>query len=366
MRLTTAELENLRLTVRDLLGKFHPAHGVRDSAADARARMWAGLADQLGLSGLGIAEEYGGVGEQREVRQMVLEELGRALVPGPAFSTLAVARLIAASGHTETAAQCLPEIATGALTAGFSVSEGISARPESGDRWLLHGEVRTLIEGVDADIIVVLGTPAADSGAPRAFLVDVARPGVSITPIGSTDPTRALASLVLDGTEATALGELDARRTVALIAQDLAFEQLGGARWCLETTRDYAKLRSQFGRTIGSFQAVKHLLADVVLENEAAWAAAAGIQDEVDSADEQSVLAGSVVHTLASEAYLRAAGTAVQVHGAIAITDETDVHLHFKRATTGRQMLGGMSRHYQCVIGGALASIQVRRGALTV
>ncbi len=354
MTVTAEELEVLRGTLRDFLDRFHPVQGARDASADARARMWSGIADQLGLAGLGIAEEHGGLGEEREARRMVLEELGRALVPGPAFPTLAVARVIGASGETGIAAARLPRIAEGACTASFSVAGGVSARADGPDRWRLHGQVRNVVEGEGADLALILAAPHEDAGPARAFLVDTAADGVAVTSVTSTDPSRPLASVLLDGAEASALGELDARQTVALIAQDLAFEQLGGARWCLEATRDYARIRSQFGRTIGSFQAVKHKLADVVLENEAAWAAATGLQDETDGPADQDLLTGSVVHTLASEAYRRAAGTAVQVHGAIAITDETDVHLHFKRATTARQMLGGMSLHYERVLEAAL------------
>jgi alkylation response protein AidB-like acyl-CoA dehydrogenase len=321
------ELDELRATVRAFLAEECPPAVVRRLMADPTAHdagLWRRLAGELGLTGLAVPEEYGGAGCGLTELAVVCEELGRALTPVPYLATAVLAAYAVRDGRL------LAGIADGSLLATVVLDGDLTA---DGD--LLTGTAPYVLDGHLADVIV-----CAVGG--RVYAVrgrDVAR-----TPYVTLDQTRRLARLRFDGAAAERIdGDLGRLRDLALTA--LAAEQVGGARRCLETAVEHARTRVQFGRPIGSFQAIKHKLADVLLRVEsarsAAYEAARVADEEPESLPVYAALAGSYC----AEAYLHAAGETIQVLGGIGVTWEHDAHLHLKRATAAARLFGTPESH---------------------
>ena len=344
----TEEQEDLRATVRRLLTEHAPMSRVREVAVDVDGggydrELWGRLAG-LGATGLTVDEKHGGAGAGYVELCVVAEELGRALAPVPFVPVALAATALAATGDPA-AGDLLERLAAGtaiATVAGAGTSDGVPEARRDGDGWTLHGTANLVLDGRFADAVVVLA-------AGGVYLADTTAAGLTRTALTSADPTRAPARLTFDGTPATALACDDpaavadaVARTAALV---IAAEQTGGMTVCLETTLDYAKIRMQFGRAIGSFQAVKHALADMYSECEqataalryAAWAA----DDDPDAAD----VAASLAKTACSEAYAHIAAQTIQLHGGIGFTWEHDAHLYFKRARATAALFGDPARH---------------------
>ena len=354
------EQEELRTAVRRFLAEKSPETEVRrlmDTTEGYDPAVWGQMADQLGLQSLTIPEEFGGSGFTYVELLVVLEEMGAALLCAPFFSSVALgANALLTSGDDDAKKSYLPGIASGETIATLAITEdngrwdfgGIElAATEKGDGWVLDGHKMFVIDGHVADLIMV----AARTGAGvTLFAVAGDAAGLTRTALPTMDQTRKQARLEFSGTPATLIGteggaEPGLSKTLDLAAVALAAEQVGGAQHVLDASVEYAKTRIQFGRPIGSFQAIKHKCADMLLEVEsaksaayyAAWAAA-------EDSDELPVVA-SLAKSYCSEAYFHAAAENIQIHGGIGFTWEHPAHLYFKRAKSSELLLGDPSYH---------------------
>jgi alkylation response protein AidB-like acyl-CoA dehydrogenase len=354
------EQEDLRAAVRRFLTEKSPESEVRrlmDTTEGYDPAVWSQMADQLGLQSLTIPEEFGGSGFTYVELLVVLEEMGAALLCAPFFSSVALAaNALLTSGDDEAKKSYLPGIASGETIATLAITEDngkwdfsgieLAATPK-GDSWELNGHKMFVIDGHVANLIIVAArTPAGVS----LFAVPGDAPGLTRTPLPTMDQTRKQARLEFSSTPATLIGtdggaEPGLSKTLDLAAVALAAEQVGGAQRVLDASVEYAKTRIQFGRPIGSFQAIKHKCADMLLEVEssksaayyAAWAAA-------EDSDELPVVA-SLAKSYCSEAYFHAAAENIQIHGGIGFTWEHPAHLYFKRAKSSELLLGDPSYH---------------------
>ncbi|HLG92113.1 MAG TPA: acyl-CoA dehydrogenase family protein [Acidimicrobiales bacterium] len=354
------EQEELRRSVRRFLEDKSPISEVRrlmETTDGYDPAVWAQMGSELGLQGLAIPERYGGSGFSFVELVVVFEEMGRALLCAPYFSTVGLAASCLLSCEDEGAkADLLPGLASGSTVATLALTEdagrwdeqgiGLAATP-SGGGWALDGHKTYVVDGHVADLVLVAAR------APRGvslFAVDKQAPGLTRTPLATLDQTRKQARLEFSGTPARLVGDEGGAwevlsRTLDLAAVALAAEQVGGAQRCLDMSVEYAKVRIQFGRPIGSFQAIKHKCADMLLEVESAksaayyagWAAAEG-------SDELPAVA-SLAKSYCSEAYFHAAAENIQIHGGIGFTWEHDAHLYFKRAKSSELMLGDPAYH---------------------
>jgi alkylation response protein AidB-like acyl-CoA dehydrogenase len=354
------EQEELRRSVRRFLEDKSPSTEVRrlmETTEGFDRAAWEQMANQLGLQSLGIPEEYGGAGFGYVELIVVFEEMGAALLCAPYFATVALAaNALLSSGDEGAKKDLLPGIASGETIATLALTEDSGrwdldavslAATKAGDGWKLDGHKMFVIDGHNADLLIVAGRT---SKGVSLFAVEKGASGLSATPLATMDQTRKQARLEFSSTPARLIGEeggADAvlSRTLDLAAVALAAEQVGGAQRCLDMSVDYAKTRIQFGRPIGSFQAIKHKCADMLLEVESAKSAAyyAGWAAAEDS-DELPVVA-SLAKSYCSEAYFHAAAENIQIHGGIGFTWEHDAHLFFKRAKSSELMLGDPSYH---------------------
>ncbi|MBB2911203.1 alkylation response protein AidB-like acyl-CoA dehydrogenase [Streptosporangium becharense] len=361
--------EDLRASVRDLLAdRCGPGVVLRrvESATPYDAELWKTLAQEIGVAGLLVPEEHGGAGASARETAVVLEELGRAVAPLPFLtsSVLAVSALLG-SGDGLLGALAAGE-ATAALVVPFAVSPYRFAETATVRDGVLSGQVRAV---AGADVADVLLVPAGGG----LYAVDAADATVEVVP--SLDLTRPIATVTLSsapGRRIEGADGGDVRRALLTGAGLLASEQLGVAEWCLNTTLAYIKERHQFARPVGSFQAIKHRMADLWLDVVRARAAArnaahllAGAtgpavggderdgQDERDGRDGQdgrdTELAVAVAKSWCSEVALRVAEESVQLHGGIGMTWEHPVHLYLKRAKAGEIALGTPGVHRDAV-----------------
>jgi alkylation response protein AidB-like acyl-CoA dehydrogenase len=353
------EQEELRASVRRFCENRSPSAEVRRLMATTEGYdqpVWAQMANQLGLQGLAIPEGYGGAGFGFVELAIVLEEMGRVLLCAPYLSTVAAGTALLASGDEEACAAHLPSIAAGETIATLALAEDDGRWDEesvtlgavrSEDGWALDGHKSFVLDGVTAGLVLVAGRTR--SGV-SLFAVDGAAGGLTRTSLPTLDETRKLARLEFAGTPARLVGAEGGAwpglaRALDLAAIALAAEQVGGAQRCLDMSVEYAKMRYQFGRPIGSFQAIKHRCADMLVQVEsarsaaqyAAWAAA-------EDSPEVPVVA-SLAKSTCSDAYFHAAAENIQIHGGIGFTWEHDAHLHFKRAKSGQLLLGDAAYH---------------------
>jgi alkylation response protein AidB-like acyl-CoA dehydrogenase len=358
----TDEQNQLAAGLRRFLQDKSPSAEVRrlmQTEAGYDPKTWAQLAGQLGLQGLVIPEKYGGAG----AGPVACEEMGRALLCAPFFATAVLAvHALLASGDQAAAEEFLPGIAEGTTIATLAVpeddgawtTEGMATRARrSGDGYLLDGRKSFVLDGHLADVILVAAQ--ADAG-PSLFAVRGDAAGLTRRPLTTLDLTRKQAALELDEVPARLVGAEGSAadviaRTLRLAVVALAAEQVGGAQRCLDMSVEYAKIRMQFGRPIGSFQAIKHMCADMLLEVEsarsAAYYAAWAAQDESD----ELPLVSSLAKACCSEAYFRAAADNIQIHGGIGFTWEHDAHLYYRRAKSTEVMLGTPSEHREIAAG---------------
>jgi alkylation response protein AidB-like acyl-CoA dehydrogenase len=354
------EQDELRRAVRRFLDDKSPMTEVRrlmETTEGYDPAVWQQMGSQLGLQGLAVPEEYGGSGFGYVELIVVLEEMGASLLCAPYFSTVALAANCLLSTTDESAKKdLLPGISSGETIATLAFTEdsgrwdleGITLEARgSGGEWKLHGHKMFVLDGHTASLVLV----AARTGAGVSiFAVDGGAAGLTRTPLATMDQTRKQARLEFDGTPARLVGEEGSggpvlSRTLDLAAVALAAEQVGGAQRCLDMSVDYAKTRIQFGRPIGSFQAIKHKCADMLLEVESAKSAAyyAGWAAAEDS--EELPVVASLAKSYCSEAYFHAAAENIQIHGGIGFTWEHDAHLYFKRAKSSELLLGDPTYH---------------------
>ncbi|GAA1002937.1 acyl-CoA dehydrogenase [Acrocarpospora pleiomorpha] len=354
----TDEQLELRAVLRKYLTTHSPESVVRELMEDPRGydrAQWKDLADQLGLQGLMVPEEYGGLGLGAVELGAVMEELGAHLACLPFLSTSVLATTALLSAGGQAAAAWLPGIVAGEVTATVAVTEGrgawdtaavaTKAVAVAGGRHRLTGVKTFVLDGHTADLILVA---ARLDGELRLFAVEADAPGLSRHPCSTMDQTRRFATLEFGGATATPIGGdaeavLDRVHHVALAA--LSAEQVGGAQRCLDMAVEYAKTRFQFGRPIGSFQAIKHKCADLLILIEAARAASAFSLWSADADPDGLPLAAAMAKITCSEAFFRAAADTIQIHGGIGFTWEHPAHLYFKRAKSSELLWGDPALH---------------------
>jgi alkylation response protein AidB-like acyl-CoA dehydrogenase len=356
----TDEQLELRKVVRAFLDRHSDETEVRRLMAteDGFDRaLWRRMASELGLQGLSIPEEYGGSGFGYIEAGLVFEEAGRALLCAPYFATVALAaEALLRSGDTAACKELLPGIAAGQTVATLALGRDPATRARRcGDAWEITGTEMYVPDGHVADLVLVVcdtdGDPGGDTDTgPSLFAVDATAPGLTRTPLPTQDQTRKQARLTFDAAPARLIGTQGAagpvlEQTLATAAVLLAAEQVGAASKALELAVEYAGLRVQYGRPIGSFQGVKHLCADLVVELEAATSALYDALWSLDAGSEDVPLCAAVARVFCTEAYTRIAGGCVQVHGGIGFTWEHPAHLYFKRAKSSEVLLGTPVHH---------------------
>lgn len=352
----TEEQEQLREFVRSFMEDKSSELAVREmmeTDAGYDSAVWSQMAEQMGLQGLIIPEEFGGQGFGFVEMGVVLEEMGRALLCAPFFSGLLASLAIMHSGDDDAKAAHLPGIADGTTIAALALSEesgrwdeaSITATVDANGK--ITGTKSFVIDGHIADLLVVAAR--SDAGV-SLYAVDGTGDGVVRTLLTTMDQTRKQAKVELDGAQGTLIGIDGAGWNTLATVLDLAAvaqaaEQVGGAQFVLEMAVQYAKDRIQFGRPIGSFQAIKHKCADMLLEVESAKSAAYyGLWCASELNDELPAVA-SMAKAYCSEAYFSAAAENIQIHGGIGFTWEHPAHLYFKRAKSTELMFGDPAYH---------------------
>lgn len=351
----TEDQEELRAVVRRFLAEKSPSDQVRalmESSDHRDHEVWAQMAGQLGLQGLAIPEEYGGAGCGPVELGVVVEEMGRSLLVAPYFSTVALAGQVLTFCADERAKQrWLPGIADGSLTATVAVADAtgewdlgaVESTAEPADSgWAVTGSKMYVLDGHTADLVLVV---ARDHAGVGLFAVDGAGSGVTRIRLDAVDQTRGLARIELAAAPATRVGPASDATEWLAAAGDLvlgawAAEQIGGAAKCLDMAVEYAKIRVQFGRPIGSFQAIKHKCAEMLLEVESGKSAAYHASSVVGVPGAESAVAAALAKAYCSEAFTHAAKENIQIHGGIGFTWEHEAHLYLKRAKTGEALFG--------------------------
>lgn len=354
------EQEELRNIVRQFLEAKSPESAVREqmeTEAGYDTEVWGQMAEQLGLQSLTIPEQYGGQGYGYVELTVVLEEMGRSLVCAPFFSTVVLAtNTLLQAGDEAACAAYLPGVASGETIATLAVTEangrwdesGIEATATaSGDGWTIDGSKMFVLDGHTASLIVVAARTAAGVSL---FAVDGDAAGLTRTALSTMDQTRKQAKLEFAGTPAILIGTDGGgwdvlSRVLDLAAVALAAEQVGGAQACLDMAVEYAKVRVQFGRPIGSFQAIKHKCADMLLEVESAKSAAYYAGWCASEMNDELPAVASLAKAYCSEAYFHAAAENIQIHGGIGFTWEHPAHLYFKRAKSSELLFGDPTYH---------------------
>ncbi|MEW1832380.1 acyl-CoA dehydrogenase family protein [Streptomyces sp. NPDC088196] len=372
----TAEQDEIRRTLRELLQKRCGSAELRAAVATPAGHdpaLWTALAQQLGLPGLALPEAYGGVGCSATELALAAEETGRFLAPSPLLATAVLAApLVLALGTDTQRARLLPCIAAGSLTAALAVpgpalttaltltgpnggewagggrAGGVQARQVGDSGWRLYGQVAQVLDGHSAELLLV----AAHTGGfarSRTLLFLVVGDADGLVRVRQTalDATRSQARLELRDVEAELLGADDSPNVLRelsvsgdTVATVLAAEAVGAADRALERTVHYVKQREQFGRAIGSFQAVKHRLADVYVQVQAAKSAAYYAAWAIGNGER----VGGLALAQALEALRTAASEGIQLHGGIGFTWEHDAHLYFKRAAGDELLFGPVHR----------------------
>ncbi|HEY3096457.1 MAG TPA: acyl-CoA dehydrogenase family protein [Acidimicrobiia bacterium] len=342
--------ELLRASVRRFLAEQAPIAYVRALRDDERGTtddVWTGLAE-LGVTGLLAPEEYGGAAGGMVDMAVVLEELGRAVHPGPfASSAVGAVSVVTLAGSDDDRAELLPGLASGETVATVALDE---ADVRANGERRLTGKETHLSDAFAADIIFVSAT--GPDGERGVFVVDRDGPGVTVTPTPTVDGTRKFAALELVDAPARRIGAGDATDAVAETADRVVaaavVDGVGAASRALEMAVDYAKEREQFDRPIGSFQAVQHLCADMLRAVElaragayyACWAA-----DGADAAERHR--AATMAQAFAADELYAVGASLIQVLGGIGFTWEHDAHLYYKRLLTLKELAGGSSRQLE-------------------
>ncbi|MFG2799759.1 acyl-CoA dehydrogenase family protein [Streptomyces pseudovenezuelae] len=357
------EQDELRKVVRSFLAKHSDEATVRRLAVDPQGHdpvVWRRMAGELGLQGLAVPEEYGGSGFGYVDLGIVFEEAGRALLGGPYFATVALAaEALLRCADEQARHDLLPGIASGETVATLALTEdsgrwdeqgiGLTAAQDAGGGWRLTGVKTYVPDGHLADLLLVAArTP---SGTSLLAVGTADTNGLTRTPLPTLDQTRKQARIEFTDTPARLLGPEGAawpalERTLATAAVLLAVEQVGGAAAALDAAVEYAKIREQYGRPIGSFQGIKHKCADMLMEIESARSAAYGGLWALDAGDEtETAIAAALAQAFCSEAFTKVAADNIQVHGGIGFTWEHPAHLYFKRAKSSEVLLGTPSYH---------------------
>jgi alkylation response protein AidB-like acyl-CoA dehydrogenase len=352
----TGEQRQLREAVQRFCAEHFDEQAVRalmESDPPFDAKLWSRLGAELGVLGLSVPESDGGAGGSLVDQAVAVEEFGAALACGPLFGTvyLAVPALVAASAGPARDG-LLADLVEGARTAAFAVGERAGVFDPGAVTVTVDGDALTgsLPQVVDAGAADVLLVAATGSDGVGLYAVDATGDGVTRSPLVTLDLTRPQAAVELAGATATLIaGPDEAPRVIQhalhVGAALLAVEQVGAAQHLLDLAVDYAKSRLQFGRPIGSFQAVKHRLADMLVEAEHARSTAYHAVWALTDGSDDAALATAIAQATTSAALSRIAADTIQVLGGIGFTWEHQAHLYFKRATTDAALLGSAEDH---------------------
>ncbi len=367
------EQKELRRSARAFLRDHSSGEQVRqamDSDLGYDTDVWERIANDLGWPALTIPEAYGGYGLGQVELAVLMEEMGAVLLCSPFFSSVCLAaNALIVGGSEEQKTQYLPTIASGATLATLALGEAggqawtagavqATARPEGGD-FILEGTKTCVPDGHTASLFLIAARSPGSRGEEgiSLFVVPADSDGLKVNALATMDQTRRQAEVSLGAVRVPASSLLGQQGqgwgvigpTLSLATVALSAEQVGGAQACLDMTVAYAKERRQFGRAIGSFQAIKHKLADMMVSVESArsasyytaWAASQG-------SPELSQLA-SLAKAYCSDAYFNCAAESIQIHGGVGFTWEYDVHLYFKRAKSSESLLGDAPYHRELV-----------------
>jgi len=354
------ELDDLRAAVREFLHAASPSGIVRQLMATERGydkTVWRQMACELGLHGIAVPEEWGGAGAGMSELTVVFEEMGAALLCSPFLSTVALAtQAILTSGDRAAMEEFLPTFVDGTSTATLILNGQLNAwdaaavtltAARAGDDYRVSGDAPLVLDGHSVDLLLVAAnTPAGTSLL--AIAADSA--GVEREPLASLDRTRKVARIRFDGASGRLIGTdgnaaPGMARTSDLATVALAAEQVGAAQRCLDMAVAYAKDRIQFGRAIGSFQAIKHRCADMLVSIEGARSAVVHAAEVANGPD--LAMAAAVAKMTCSEAFLQAALDNMRIHGGIGFTWEHDAHLYVRRAKTTELIFGSPDYHAQ-------------------
>jgi len=312
------------------------------------AALWAKLAEQ-GYTGIIFPEEYGGVGLGKVELILLMEEAGRALLPGPFFSTVVLAgAAIDAVGRSEQKKKYLAPICRGEARSTVAILE-------SGASWNLADVRMTATDGkltgeklfvTDAAVANFLLVVARNG----VFLVDAKSPGLSISQMSGMDFTRKLYAVQFHNTPAEKLGEAPGlSKALGVATTALAAEMVGGMQRTLDITVEYAKTRKQFGKPIGIFQAVQHQCADMYLETESARSAAYYAAWALEENSSDAAAAVSIAKMYASDASRTVGNRGIQIHGGMGFTWENDLHLYYRRAKSSETAFGDATFHRELI-----------------
>jgi alkylation response protein AidB-like acyl-CoA dehydrogenase len=328
--------------------------------------LWQSISEQ-GWTGLLIPEEHGGLGLGLVELAAVAEEMGRACLPGPFISTLTAAVLIERAGNAEQRAKYLEPIAAGEMKATLAFLEEsaswdadavkLEATRDGGGNFTLTGKKLFVPDAEVADLLICVARDGSGSGggssSPLLLPVERGAEGVSVNAMPSMDGTRKVYEVTFEGvalSESDALGADGDARGALLQALEvgcaaLCAEMVGGMQWVLDTTVEYAKTRQQFGRAIGSFQAVQHQCADMLLMTESARSAAYYAAWALTEGDPSASGAVSIAKAYCSDAYREVGNRGVQIHGGIGFTWEHDLQLYYKRSKSSETLFGDATFH---------------------
>lgn len=342
------ERRQLRTVLREFFAETSSPDDVRKHMAAPRGydeALWSRMANEIGVQGLAIPERYGGSGYTFAELAVVLQEAGRALLCAPLLSTVVLAaHALLLSGDEAACARHLPAIAAGtriATLAGAGPDNALRATHTPAG-WAVRGRADFVPDGAGAELILL----AADTpDGPGLFACEAGAPGLVRTPRRTLDGTRRLALLTLSGVAVTPVGRPGAAAPLLAAVADigraaLSAEQVGGSAHALEACVSYVRQRRQFGRPIGSFQAIKHRLADLLVEVEAARSAAAYAGACVAVSSPELPVAASAAAVVCSGAHRLATAEYVQLHGGTGFTWEHPAHLYLRRARSSEVLLG--------------------------
>ncbi len=354
----TPEQEQFRDAVRRFLRDRSPPAEVRRLMDDELGHdpgVWRQLCQELGLGALHVPEDRGGQGFSVTELGIAFEEMGRALLCAPYLSSVLATTAVAEACAPEEAERIVSGIATGEQLAALALTEA-NGRWDAGgielvaDEGRLSGSKTHVIDGHVADLLIVAARASGSTGEEglSLHLAAADAPGVTRHPLTALDPTRKLARIDFANVEARCISSAAApalRRTLETACIAVACELAGVAEALLESAVDYAKLRMQFGRAVGSFQAIKHKCADLLLEVELAKSAARYAAEAATDGDPDLPALASLAKAACSDAAMRAARECIQIHGGIGFTWDNDTHLWFKRAKSAEVLFGTPAWH---------------------
>jgi alkylation response protein AidB-like acyl-CoA dehydrogenase len=368
----TEEQALFRDIVRRFVVEQSPREEVRkvmETNAGYDPALWQRLCESLGLHALHIPEKYGGQGFGAVELCIAMEELGRGLVCSPLFgSSVLAGTAILEAGMAQDRELWLPPLAASERRYALAVDEGggcwdaksvTMQYTQQGDTYSLSGKKTFVVDGCSADVIVVAAREPETKGLNGItfFMVEASAPGVNRRLLDTVDQTRKLAEIDFNNASAKLLGTPGEggsalERTIDLCRVYLANEMVGGAQRLLEDAVTYAGTRLQFGRTIGSFQAIKHKCADLLLHVELAKSAAYCAAEAAATGDPEFSALAALSKAMAADTYVKTAAQTIQIHGGIGFTWENDTHLYFKRAKSSETLFGQPAWHRERMLRG--------------